>query len=579
MLNQLIFRLLSKLLAINNKRKPTLPSSEYQFIGKPIIANSLPWSESHGFDHKRQNMGALELYVSLARMYYQPEILVLGSGVGFIPKLFLDNSNGRILLVDAINPEVGAGSVFDYGQFFDRNYNHLTKYNSRFFFLPILTKIAFEIFSKSRIKFDVIFIDADHSEIGFNTDLTGSLKILRPGGIIICHDTKLKHISDRIKATRLEHTFFDIGAGFAIVKPYINDNIESEKWNEFKLGKDVKDSQDNSGARWDYLSGTAFVARIEKYYEIFTKVVNPLDVRKVIEIGGNPNPAIRLFDHPDVETLISVEPYISKIAYPYFQNIKNNHVLLQNINQIKSDQNFDLVIILGADLSLTKDYPTFIKEINCIYELISNSGYVMIETPNYSPSKLLETILIQDLSLIHESDLHVDTTNNFSLNNDYLNRNFKIYKNDRNSKFPRKPINRDQVETYAKFFQFAGYKYRVKKTPPNQGDALDLNLTFNTWPVEKSDSGNFVWLKPYQQIIFPKGKKRIEFQLLFPHDNVQHESRFKYVLDISSKKLVIRRRLFVRKVSVKLPFFVPSEKYGTEDKRELSFSALSFIFY
>jgi hypothetical protein len=573
----LIIGLINKLIDLNNNRyAPSLPSSDLKFIGKPIIVNSLPWSESHGFDHKTKNMGAVEFYISLARQYNKPEILVLGSGVGFIPKIFLDNTDGRVLLVDAVNPDVGAGSVFDYGQYFDRNYSHLTSYKPRFFFLPTLTQFAFTLFSKSRNTFDIIFIDADHSEIGFTADLEASIKFLNPDGMIICHDTKLKHIADKIKSTSLNYTFFDIGAGFAILKPFEYASVEGEKWSDSMLEKEINERQNESGARWDYLSDNGFVERIEKYYSIFTELVNLRDLPKIIEIGGNPNPAIRFFDNPGAEILVSVEPYVSNIAKPYFENIKSSHVLVENITQIKS--NFDLIIILGADLSLTKNYKTFIKEVTLMYELITNSKYVMIETPNYSPSKLLEEILTQELSLIHQSDFRVNSTTNFSINNDYLDRNFKIYKNGKDSKLLRKKINDEQVETYAKFFQFDGYKFRANQPPPVQGNSLDLNLNFNTWPVEKSGTENFVWLRPHQEILFPKGKKRLEVELLVPPHEVLLESRFKYVLDIQSLKIVIRRRFFSRKVSIKLPFFVPSDKYGTEDKRELSFAVKSYNF-
>ena len=555
----------------------SLPTDKKLLIGKPVIVNSLPWSESHGFI-KKQTMGALEMYVSLARQYIKPEILVLGSGVGFIPKLFLDNSDGRVLLVDATYPDVGAGSVFDYGSYFDRYYSHLEQYKPRFIFLPLLTRTVFKMFSKLNYTFDIIFIDADHSDTGFSLDFENSLKILNPGGIIICHDTKIKHISDKIRTSGLNYIFFEIGAGFSIVKPGEYDKVEGNKWNELDLTKELKSNPDLSGSRWDYLSDPGFVARIEKYYEIFTTLVIPTPsggIRRIIEIGGNPNPAIRYFDSPDVDALVSIEPYISDVAKSYFQSIKGNHVIMENIMQIK--ENYDLVIFLGADLSLTKDYDTYINEIELLHGLITNSKYVMIEHPNFSPSKLLVQTLVQGLNLIHETNLQVIPTKNFSINNDYLTRNLQIYKNDENSKLIRNHIDRDQVDIYARYFQFRGYKFRGSKVPPIQGDAQILNQFFNTWPVENSGTTDFVWLRPYQQITFPRDTTILEIDLLFPSEMLS-KSRFKYRLSISSNKLIIKRRFFSKKVSIKFPFFIPSLKFGTEDQRELSFSATSFLF-
>jgi hypothetical protein len=72
-----------------------------------------PWSESHGFFQR--SLGAAPLYAIVANSLMAKDVLIIGSGGGFTPKVFLENvpSIRNLFLVDAFLAETGNGSPLD----------------------------------------------------------------------------------------------------------------------------------------------------------------------------------------------------------------------------------------------------------------------------------------------------------------------------------------------------------------------------------------------------------------------------------------------------------------------------------
>ncbi len=72
-----------------------------------------PWGESHGFS--KNTLGAAPLYATIASSLSVKDVLVIGSGAGFTPKVFLENvpSITNLSLVDAFLAETGNGSPLD----------------------------------------------------------------------------------------------------------------------------------------------------------------------------------------------------------------------------------------------------------------------------------------------------------------------------------------------------------------------------------------------------------------------------------------------------------------------------------
>jgi predicted O-methyltransferase YrrM len=141
-----------------------------------------PWSESHGFSD--ESPGATIFYVSVAQVVQAKKILVIGSGAGFVPKLFLENCPDllQLVLVDAFLPETGNGSPLDVKFKTATDYPLIKINRHKLLLYKTLSAPFFKFVVKNQYQFNLIFIDGDHSEYGFESDLTHSLQSLSPGG-------------------------------------------------------------------------------------------------------------------------------------------------------------------------------------------------------------------------------------------------------------------------------------------------------------------------------------------------------------------------------------------------------------
>jgi len=173
-----------------------------------------PWSESHGFSKK--NEGAALYYLAVGRSLDAKSILVIGSGAGFVPKIYLENLKNleSLVLVDAFIPETGNGSPFDVRTKDKRDYPYIVTNRRKLTVFKVLSKSFFFFAIEKELKFDLIFIDGDHSISGFSSDLENALLCMAPSGGIIFHDTQIEHIR-QIADQKLDQRWVDlqIGAG------------------------------------------------------------------------------------------------------------------------------------------------------------------------------------------------------------------------------------------------------------------------------------------------------------------------------------------------------------------------------
>ena len=198
------------------------------FSHKPRIkVRDAPWSESHGFSE--DSLGATLFYVSVAQSVLAKKILVIGSGAGFVPKLFLENcpSLKQLVLVDAFLPETGNGSPLDVKIKEITDYPLIRKNRDKLLVYKTLSAPFFHFAKMNGLLFELIFIDGDHSEHGFESDLRDSLRCLSPGGAILFHDTKFLHIAKAADILlQQKWTNLEIGAGVGLfISPRKGENV------------------------------------------------------------------------------------------------------------------------------------------------------------------------------------------------------------------------------------------------------------------------------------------------------------------------------------------------------------------
>jgi len=536
-----------------------------------------PWSESHGV--YSGSIGASALYLGLFFASESKNVLIIGSGGGFVPELFLRNipEDSQITLVDAKLPDSGSGSPFDY-----QNNVQLTGFKSRNFeYIQSLSEDFLEYCKLEEIYYDFIFIDGDHSESGFTKDLRSSLEIVTKNGLILFHDSKQKSISKVANQILDNWVQLSVGTGVGI---YVSTsgkektNITNANVNEETLKSLLKSSYAN---RWNYLATETFKDRFKEYLEYIEEFIDMSKIQKIMEIGGNPSPIIvELMNKYPRLSFSSVEPYISPIAEKAYEVARNRGLRIST--SISTEISQDLIFFLGIDLSVCETFEKFRSDILKLRQNFLNASFVILECPDYEPSNWLIQIFAEDLDQVSSCDFSFKDVSSVSLDGFTLNRHLYIYKKKFNISKNLTERQVELIQKYALFFNMSGTPIpEVNLTDNLNGDTYQTAKNFNCWPVERNtNSGQiFTWLRPLQMINFPHGAKTLKFDLYSEHESRKYRS-MGFSVEVYPRELVIRKSIFSHFFSrLKLEYFVPKilDKEST-DIRQLSFAVTGYRF-
>jgi len=559
-------------------RKVVIVTDEPRLL--KMLFEEVPWSESHGYSH--DSLGAAPLYAVVAKSLAVRDVLVIGSGAGFTPKVFLENVEtlDTLILVDAFLAETGNGSPFDVSQG-KQDYAKIEFNRQKLSLFKVMSKPFLELAIKKKNSFDLIFIDGDHSIDGFHSDLSLSIRCLRKGGAILFHDTKFDHIRE-VADELLENRWvnFEIGAGFGV---YLANGVEGTRMTNEPLNATEEKMlyEQSMSQRWDYLASDEFKQRSKEVVEMIVKHVSSveLEIDSALEIGGNPAPLLtELIDLIEINSMVTVEPYISPIAEDTFNKLQLKGVtVVKSVNDI-AKINFDLVCVLGIDLSLSKNYNELVSDATIIRNLFERAKLVVTETPNYQPSKWLEKFLTENLSLIETTNIQINANQKFSINEDILTRQISIWKAPNYDQESMKSLNSSPSE----LIKYARW-HALDDTPSeslNFGqNGYEVQQAFNSWQVELDPTGkSFVWLKTKQSTNFPDGKKELIIHYSQgPRPTIRHN--FFIQSEISDSHIILRKRLPLKKLSFILSSWVPSKMDPkSRDHRELTVAAYAFEF-
>ena len=313
-----------------------------------------PWSESHGV--YGENIGAVALYLVLFFASESKNILIIGSGGGFVPELFLQNipKDCQITLVDAKLPDSGSGSPFDY----QNNTKQLHLNPSNFEDIQSLSEDFLEYCKSEKIYYDFIFIDGDHSESGFTKDLYGALQIVTKNGLIIFHDSKQKSISNVANLILDNWIQVPVGTGVGIytaTSGQEKSNVVNNHVSKDNLEILLKSSY---AKRWDYLATDTYRNRFKGYLDYIENFIDVGKMQKIMEIGGNPSPIIvEVMNRYPRLIYSSIEPYISPIAEDIYDTARNRGLKVSTSIDTAIKQ--DLVFFLGIDLSICATFKKF----------------------------------------------------------------------------------------------------------------------------------------------------------------------------------------------------------------------------
>lgn len=535
-----------------------------------------PWAESHGvYDNK---IGASLLYLGLFFAQECKNALVIGSGAGFVPELLLRNVplNSHITLVDALLPDSGSGSPYDY-----ENATELYEFNSKNFqYIESLSEDFFEYCKLEKIYYDFIFIDGDHSENGFTKDLLGALEIVTGGGLILFHDSRQSSVSNIANKILINWIEIPVGTGIGL---YVATTGKENQMLIRPINKIAREMllKSSYGKRWDYLRSNTFNDRLNKYWNLIEKTIDMSLVQKVMEIGGNPTPMVVKVkkSHPHL-IFTAVEPFISPSASRVYEEAKKAGLIITNSIPIYIKQ--DLVFFLGVDLSICRTFKEFRSDVLKLRQIFSGAQFVILECADYEPSKWLIQIFAADLNLVSSYNFIFQDVSGISLDGYILNRNLYIFKI---IPIPTNDLTVEQedfIEKYALHFNMSGTPVKVTNSKSFLfGDTHQTVKNFNCWPIERNmETGQlFTWLRPSQILKFPRGTKTLEFQLYSHHKSRKIKS-IGFIIEVSASKLVIRKSVFGNFFNqIYFEYFVPkSVSRKSTDSRQLSFAVTSFKF-
>jgi hypothetical protein len=313
-----------------------------------------PWGESHGV--YSESVGASVLYLGLFFASESKNALIIGSGGGFVPDLFLQNipKDSRVTLVDAKLPDSGSGSPFDY-----QNNVKPSAFNLKNFeYIQALSEDFLEYCKSEKIYYNFIFIDGDHSESGFTKDLRGTLEIVTRNGLILFHDSKQKSISN--VANQILDNWIQVSVGTGIgIYAATSGQEKSNNVNRYVSKDDLEILLKSSYAkRWDYLATDTFKNRFKVYLDHIENFIDVGKMKKIMEIGGNPSPIIvEVMNRYPRLIYSSIEPYISPMAEDIYETARSCGL---NVSRsISTAIKQDLVFFLGIDLSICETFEKF----------------------------------------------------------------------------------------------------------------------------------------------------------------------------------------------------------------------------
>jgi len=527
-----------------------------------------PWSESHGV--YGANIGATALYLGLFFAAESKNILIIGSGGGFVPELFLRNipEDFQITLVDAKLPDSGSGSPFDY-----QNTSKQLRLNpSNFEYVQSLSEDFLEYCQTEKFYYDFIFIDGDHSESGFTKDLQGALRIVTKNGLILFHDSKQKSISNVANLILDNWIQVPVGTGIGI-HTATSGQEKSNEMNKY-LSKDNLEIllKSSYAKRWDYLATDTYRNRFKQYLDHIENFINVGKMQKIMEIEVmNRFPGL---------IYSSIEPYISPIAEDIYETARN--LGLRVSTSIDTTIKQDLVFFIGIDLSICETFQKFESDILKLRKNFLSADFVILECPDYEPSNWLIEIFAEELEQVSSKTFNFKDVSGVSLDGFVLNRHLYIYKKKEvvSSELTHRQV--ELLQKYALFFNMSGTPIpEIDLTDYPMGDTYKTATSFNCWPVERNmNSGEiFTWLRPYQVIKFPRGTSTLRFALYSKHQSRKYRS-LGFAIEVDGSDLLIRKLRFGRFFKrVNFEYFVPRllDKDST-DIRQLSFAVTSYQF-
>lgn len=158
------------------------------------------WNDqtSQNLDMDNHNLGFGQFLFSLTRNIRPKNILCIGSMYGFIPFMLAsgcrDNKKGKVYFVDP-GFDIGDDSHHNFGQGFWRKIKHPHKH---FSYLGTRNYIKHFLLLSSefhrqnpKLKFDLIYLDGDHTYKGAKEDFNNFWPQLNQNGYMIFHDINI----------------------------------------------------------------------------------------------------------------------------------------------------------------------------------------------------------------------------------------------------------------------------------------------------------------------------------------------------------------------------------------------------
>ena len=332
--------------------------------------------------------------------------------------------------------------------------------------------------------------------------------------------------------------------------------------------------------RWDYLASTEFKVRNEAVFKLVEKHLPRESGLRVLEIGGNPAPFIgSILDVTHDARGISVEPYISPIASSVFQKLEKQGLKILPSLESLSEGQFDIIVFLGIDLSLAKDYLSLTKDAEIIKNLMLNANIIITETSNYEPSKWLEDHFTAGLQKLESQTIKVDADSKYSISSDIQIREISIWRN--TSLGDNKVVNDSKIELirYAEWHAIQGTPKIDPSLRPVGNSGYDVQRLLQSWQVETPGAElSFSWLKKSQKVTFPKKFRNLTINYVHGPKPI-NQRHFFYSLEAEDDKIVIRRKLWRRTIRFHLDTWIPSKLHPeSSDHRNLTIAASGYEF-
>jgi hypothetical protein len=153
----------------------------------------------HGITSKSNGM--LTNYKKYLNLNNEIHILVIGSGSGLIPIFFheelINQPDSTVTLLDAGMPSAGFGHPWG-EQGWAYSNSDLYKFHPEILLILNDSFIGLQYLKSNDKKYNLIFIDANHSEKFVLSDMENSIEVLDFDGVLILHDGNLISVQNAI---------------------------------------------------------------------------------------------------------------------------------------------------------------------------------------------------------------------------------------------------------------------------------------------------------------------------------------------------------------------------------------------